>query len=122
MEREVLSFGSDATADETVLNSPAVVVPARTMMAPDGGVVLVAASTAWKDERAIVRVNTSTFVTWSMVPRLRFETVWVEFLNTFGRKYRGDERLEDKVVYCRHSVLKLTVYFTRGLEHPGAGL
>lgn len=41
-----LSLGKEATAEETVLNSPVVVVPARTTKAPDGGVVRETASTS----------------------------------------------------------------------------
>lgn len=43
--RDELSFGKEFTAFETVLNSPEVVVPARTMTAPDGGEVLEAPCT-----------------------------------------------------------------------------
>ena len=45
IDLEELSFGSDATAEEIVLNSPVVVVPARTTIDPDGGEVREAAST-----------------------------------------------------------------------------
>lgn len=53
--REELSLGREATADATVLNSPDVVVPARTMTEPEGGVVRVAARTAWQNDRAMTR-------------------------------------------------------------------
>lgn len=39
------SLGREATAADKVLNSPAVVVPARTTSAPEGGVVREAPST-----------------------------------------------------------------------------
>lgn len=39
-----LSLGSEATAEATVLYSPAVLVPARTTIEPDGGEVRVAAN------------------------------------------------------------------------------
>lgn len=40
---ELLSFGNELSAAVRVANSPAVVVPFRTIIAPDGGVVLDAA-------------------------------------------------------------------------------
>lgn len=43
MDRELLSFGSDLSAAVRVANSPDEVVPFRTTIAPDGGVVLDAA-------------------------------------------------------------------------------
>jgi len=45
IEREELSFGKAFTAAWTVLYSPDVLVPARTIIAPDGGDVLEAAKT-----------------------------------------------------------------------------
>jgi hypothetical protein len=41
-----LSLGKEAIAEEIVLNSPVVVVPARTIKAPEGGVVRETASTS----------------------------------------------------------------------------
>lgn len=55
MDREELSFGREATAEETVLYSPVVVVPARTTIAPEGGEVREAASTAWQKARTTVK-------------------------------------------------------------------
>jgi len=45
IEREELSFGKALTAAWMDLYSPEVLVPARTMIAPDGGDVLDAAKT-----------------------------------------------------------------------------
>lgn len=54
IEREELSLGSAATADATVLYSPEVDVPARTTIAPDGGEVREAASTAWHRDNPMI--------------------------------------------------------------------
>jgi hypothetical protein len=43
MDRELLSLGNELSAAVRVANSPEVVVPLRTIIAPDGGVVLDAA-------------------------------------------------------------------------------
>lgn len=51
IDRAELSFGREASAALIVLNSPDVVVPARTMMAPDGGEVREAARTTSQKAR-----------------------------------------------------------------------
>lgn len=51
IERAELSFGREASAALIVLNSPDVVVPARTTMAPDGGEVREAAKTTSQNAR-----------------------------------------------------------------------
>jgi hypothetical protein len=51
MERDELSLGNEFTAAITVLNSPDVVVPARTTIAPEGGEIRKFARAAWHNER-----------------------------------------------------------------------
>jgi hypothetical protein len=50
MDLEELSLGKEATAEVRVLNSPDVLVPARTTIAPEGGDVREAAYTTWLKE------------------------------------------------------------------------
>lgn len=51
IDRAELSFGREASAALIVLNSPDVVVPARTTMAPEGGEVREAAKTTSQNAR-----------------------------------------------------------------------
>lgn len=57
IDRALLSLGKEFSAAVRVANSPDVVVPARTIIAPDGGVVLDAARTYWMRERTQAKSN-----------------------------------------------------------------
>jgi len=57
MACELLSLGSEATASETVRNSPEFVVPARTTFAPAGGLVREAAQATSSNETQVKRAT-----------------------------------------------------------------
>lgn len=81
MDLDELSLGSEATAEATVLNSPEVVVPARTTIAPDGGEVRDAARTVWQNENAMTRDSRRMFGVFNMVESLTFEVALSRPLN-----------------------------------------
>jgi hypothetical protein len=108
MEREELSLGSAATADATVLYSPEVVVPARTIIEPEGGEVRVAASTAWHSDKPMAndesRKEKFLYMADVEKPHLSLRS----FKDASRRKYRGIERFR----YITEGLLQL---FTRAL-------
>jgi hypothetical protein len=66
-ERELLSLGNEFRAALMVANSPEVVVPSRTTIAPDGGVVREAARAYCTRDREQAKTETSECVKFTIV-------------------------------------------------------